>query len=161
MQNQLEQEAVSVRLYNYMCEEVVGSENIVRYRRMYYKLHEEISNDNELELISSGSKAEGLDLPVRILKVSTKMQNQLELETVSVLLYKYLCEKVVGSENIVRYRRLYHKLHDDISSDNCVEIISSGSRAEDLDLPRSHFDAMILWKLWEVYEDRPKDKEDI
>lgn len=55
------------------------------------------------------------------------MQNQFELETVSVRLYKYLCEEVIGSEN----------------------------------LPGSDFDTMLLWKLWEVYEDMPKDKVDV
>ncbi|VDI73611.1 Hypothetical predicted protein [Mytilus galloprovincialis] len=89
------------------------------------------------------------------------MEHQLELETVSVRLYKYLCEEVVGSENIVRYRRLFYKLHEDISIDDPIEIISSGSRAEGLDLPGSDFDMMFLWKLCEVYEDKPTDKEDV
>ncbi|XP_052081082.1 uncharacterized protein LOC127719084 [Mytilus californianus] len=89
------------------------------------------------------------------------MQNQLELKAVSVRLYKYLCEEVVGSENIVRYRRLYYKIHDDISNNINFEFISSGSKAEGLDLPGSDFDLMFLLKFWEVYEYTPKDKEDV
>lgn len=78
------------------------------------------------------------------------MQNQLELETALVRLYKYLCEEVVGSENIVRYRRLYYNLHDELSNDNEYELISSGSKVEGLDLPGSDFDVMLLLKSWEV-----------
>ncbi|VDI82798.1 Hypothetical predicted protein [Mytilus galloprovincialis] len=89
------------------------------------------------------------------------MQTQLELEAISVRLYKYLCEEVVGSENIVRYRRLYYKLHDDLSYDNNFEYVSSGSKAEGLDFPTSDFDWMILWKIWQVYDDTPKEKEDV
>lgn len=89
------------------------------------------------------------------------MQNQLEMEAVSVRLYKYMCEEIVGTENIVRYRRLYYKLHDDIFNDNRFEFISSGSKAEGLDFPESDFDFMLLLKSWEVYEDKTYDKDDI
>lgn len=70
----------------------------------------------------------------RILKVSTKMQNQLEFKTVSVRLYKYMCEEVVGPKKIVRYRRLYYELHDDMMDKPYYEFISS------FDLPGSDFD---------------------
>ncbi|VDI82800.1 Hypothetical predicted protein [Mytilus galloprovincialis] len=92
---------------------------------------------------------------------STKMQNNREMEAVSIRLYKYLCEEVVGSKSIVRYRRLYYKLHDDILSDNSREVISSGSKAEGLDLPGSDLDMMFCLKSWKVYEDKPKDKENV
>lgn len=40
-------------------------------------------------------------------------------------------------------------------------LLSSGSKAEGLDLPGRDFDIMMLFKLWEVYEDKPKDNEDV
>lgn len=89
-----------------------------------------------------------------------KMQNQHEQMALSVRIYKYLCEEVVGTENIVRYRRFYFKLYDEISNENDHAFISSGSKAEGLDLPGSDFDLMLLIKLWEVYEDKPKNKQD-
>lgn len=89
------------------------------------------------------------------------MQHELKLKEVSVSLYKYMCEKVVGSENIVRYRRLYCKRNDEIFDDNSSAIISSGSRAEGLDLPGSDYDIMFHAKNWSVYETKPNNDEDI
>ncbi|CAG2253866.1 unnamed protein product [Mytilus edulis] len=149
MHNQPELNAVSVRLYNYLCEDI-GSEKI------------------ESEFISSGNIAEGLNLPgsdidimirfktlevyenkpgdkedviildtenalpgFALLKGSSKMYNQPELKSVSVQLYKFLCDEIVGSEKVIRYKRLYCKLHDDILNDSESAFISSGSSAED------------------------------
>lgn len=80
------------------------------------------------------------------------MQNALELKAMSLRLYKYLCDEIVGSENIVRYKRLYCKLHDDILIYYDSEIISSGSKAEGVDLPGSDIDMMLLLKTWEAHE---------
>ncbi|XP_071128167.1 uncharacterized protein [Mytilus edulis] len=89
------------------------------------------------------------------------MQHELELKEVSVSLYKYMCENVVGSENVVRYRRLYCKLNDEIFDDSSYAIISSGSKAEGLDLPGSDYDIMFLAKNWLVYETKPNDDDDV
>lgn len=87
------------------------------------------------------------------------MQNNRELEAYSVWLYKYMCEEVVGSENVVWYRRLFFKLYDDIFSDIHHEFISSGSKAEGLDLPGSDIDLMFHNGLFEVYEDETKEED--
>lgn len=89
------------------------------------------------------------------------MQHELELKEVSVSLYKYMCEKLGGSANVVRYRRLYCKLNDEIFDDSSSAIISSGSKAEGLDLPGSDYDIMFLVKSWLVYETKPSDDEDV
>lgn len=65
-----------------------------------------------------------------------------------------MCEESIGSENIVRYR-FYYKLHADMVNQMFLEYISSGSKAENFNLPGSDFDLIILWKLWKVYEDKP------
>ncbi|CAC5365854.1 unnamed protein product [Mytilus coruscus] len=49
-----------------MCDEIVGSEKVVKYRRLFFKVYEYVQNNFLLPskyLISGGSKAEGLDLP--------------------------------------------------------------------------------------------------
>jgi hypothetical protein len=57
---------VSVKLYKYMCDEVVGSEKVVDYRRQFFNVFDDVYNyrqDKNWHHISSGSKAEGLNLP--------------------------------------------------------------------------------------------------
>ncbi|CAG2224723.1 unnamed protein product [Mytilus edulis] len=91
------------------------------------------------------------------------MHNQPEMKAVSVRLYKYLCDEIVGSEKVVRYKRLYCKLHDEILYDSESELtcISSGSMAEGLNLPGSDIDIMLVLKTSEVYENKPEDEEDL
>ncbi|XP_071150507.1 uncharacterized protein [Mytilus edulis] len=62
MNNQNYLQSLSCKLYHYLSENVVGSENVVRYRRYFYKCFDESLNYGETKLISSGSKPEGLDL---------------------------------------------------------------------------------------------------
>ena len=41
---------VSVKLYQYMCDEVVGSDKVVNYRRQFFKVYDDVQNhcgDNE------------------------------------------------------------------------------------------------------------------
>ena len=35
---------VSVKLCNYMCDEVVGSEKLVNYRRQFFSVHDDVRN---------------------------------------------------------------------------------------------------------------------
>ena len=56
---------VSVKLYKYMCDEVIGSEKVVNYRRHFFNVHDDVfnhCNDDQWHIISSGSKAEGFNL---------------------------------------------------------------------------------------------------
>ncbi|VDI60367.1 Hypothetical predicted protein [Mytilus galloprovincialis] len=69
---------------------------------------------------------------------------------ISLRLYDYLCESVVGSENIVVYRRQFFDVHDDFlncSGGHLVEYITSGSKAEGLDFPDSDLDIMLVHKI--------------
>jgi len=77
------------------------------------------------------------------------------MDDVSVKLYKYMCDEVVGSEKVVSYRRQFFKVYDDVQNhrgDSDWHIISSGSKAEGLDLPGSDFDVMFINTLIHVYE---------
>ena len=77
------------------------------------------------------------------------------MDDVSVKLYKYMCDEVIGSEKVVNYRRHFFNVHDDVfnhCNDDQWHIISSGSKAEGLDLPGSDFDLMLVNKNIHVYE---------
>ena len=77
------------------------------------------------------------------------------MEDVSVKLYKYMCDEVIGSEKVVNYRRQFFNVLDDVCNhfgDNAWHTISSGSKAEGLDLPGSDFDVMHVNKNIHVYE---------
>ena len=59
-------EDVSVKLYKYMCDEVIGFEKVFNYRRQFFNVHDDVCNhcgNNNWNTISSGRKAEGCDLP--------------------------------------------------------------------------------------------------
>ncbi|CAC5425672.1 unnamed protein product [Mytilus coruscus] len=80
----------------------------------------------------------------------TKASVRYSMEDISLRLYDYLCESVVGSENIVVYRRKFFDVHDDFlncNGGNLVEYISSGSKAEGLDFPGSDLDIMLVHKI--------------
>lgn len=89
------------------------------------------------------------------------MQNTQDLEAYSNRVYQYMCDEVVGSEKTVSKTRLLYKLQDDISNKKQYSVISSGSKAEGLNLPGSDFDIMILIKEYEVYEEEQGDREGV
>ncbi|CAC5365853.1 unnamed protein product [Mytilus coruscus] len=56
---------ISRYVYQYMCDEIVGSEKVVKYRRIFFKVFEYVQNrflSPSKYLVVTGSKAEGLDL---------------------------------------------------------------------------------------------------
>ena len=80
------------------------------------------------------------------------------MDDVSVKLYKYMCDEVVGSEKVVNSRRQFFSVFDDVCNhcgDTKWHTISSGSKAEGLNLPGSDFDVMCINKNIHVYE--PED----
>ena len=77
------------------------------------------------------------------------------MDDVSVKLYKYMCDEVIGSEKVVNYRRQFFNVLDDVYNhceNNNWHFISSGSKAEGLNLPGSDFDVMFINKHIHVYE---------
>ena len=77
------------------------------------------------------------------------------MDDVSVKLYKYMCDEVVGSEKVVNCRRQFFNVYDDVQNnrgDNPWHFISSGSKAEGLNLPGSDYDVMYINKHILVYE---------
>ena len=77
------------------------------------------------------------------------------MDDVSVKLYQFMCDEVVGSEKVVNFRRQFFNVYDDMCNHrgyNDWHFISSGSKAEGLNLPGSDFDVMHVNKSIHVYE---------
>ncbi|XP_071142024.1 cyclic GMP-AMP synthase-like [Mytilus edulis] len=75
----------------------------------------------------------------------------LEDNNISFQLYKYLCD-IVGSEEVVRTRREIFAAKDIGDHITAATFISSGSKAEGIDLKGSDYDLMILCDYYRVYE---------
>ncbi|CAC5409478.1 unnamed protein product [Mytilus coruscus] len=69
----------------------------------------------------------------------------------SIHFYKYLCQKI-GSGEVVKARRLKFISEDLSYSNSVVRQISSGSKAEGLNLKSSDLDMMFLIPFYVVYE---------
>ncbi|CAG2231752.1 unnamed protein product [Mytilus edulis] len=73
-------------------------------------------------------------------------------EELSLTLYHYL-SRIIGAEDIVKTRQNIFKVMDFVMNDNDgFTFISSGSKAEGIDLKGSDFDRMIVLKMVHVYE---------
>ncbi|CAC5400859.1 unnamed protein product [Mytilus coruscus] len=62
----------------------------------------------------------------------------------SICLYDYLCQNIVGSEDYVKLIRLMNASSDQINSDKSYTYITSGSFGEGLELKESDLDVMIV-----------------
>ncbi|CAC5367594.1 unnamed protein product [Mytilus coruscus] len=72
---------------------------------------------------------------------------------ISLALYRYLCQNIVGTEEHVKTIRLMNIMRDNFSSDTLVASITSGSYGKGLEMRGSDLDFMNVWKSLEVYED--------
>ncbi|VDI24806.1 Hypothetical predicted protein [Mytilus galloprovincialis] len=76
---------------------------------------------------------------------------------ISRQIYQYMCDEIVGSEKVVKYRRLFFKVYEYVQNNFCSPskyIIPSGSKAEGLNLPGSDIDIMLISKKYIVYESK-------
>ncbi|XP_071176585.1 uncharacterized protein [Mytilus edulis] len=81
------------------------------------------------------------------------------MEAKSKQIYKFLCDDIVGSERVVKYRRLFFKTYEYAQNkfySPSKYIITSGSKAEGLDLPGSDLDIMLVSKQHIVHEPIPQ-----
>ena len=65
---------------------------------------------------------------------------------ISVELYRYLCENIVGSEETVKSKRILLATYDHMTSNNSALQITSGSVGEGLELEGSDIDIMFVIK---------------
>ena len=72
---------------------------------------------------------------------------------ISLSLYRYLCHHVVGSEEAVKTRRMFHTMGDNLFHNEVFSKITSGSSGEGLDMKGSDLDIMFVFKDVNVYED--------
>lgn len=81
---------------------------------------------------------------------------------ISKQIYQFLCDRVVGSEKVVKYRRLFFKTYE-YTQNNCLSLskhlITSGSKAEGLGLPGSDLDSMRVSKEHIVHEPKLQPEE--
>lgn len=70
----------------------------------------------------------------------------------SLVLYHYLCQKIVGSEEHVNTIRMMNNVRDHTESNETMTIITSGSFGEGLDMRGSDLDVMIVLQYLEVCE---------
>ncbi|VDI81739.1 Hypothetical predicted protein [Mytilus galloprovincialis] len=72
-------------------------------------------------------------------------------KNISLQFYNYI-SNIVGSDEVVRARRLIFSEKDIVEKQPFVTCISSGSKAEGLDLKGSDYDQMLLFDFIRVYE---------
>ncbi|XP_063418890.1 uncharacterized protein LOC134701687 [Mytilus trossulus] len=71
---------------------------------------------------------------------------------ISIALYHYLCQHIVGSEDHVKQIRLMNAVRDDLTSNKKTTFITSGSFGEGLDMRGSDLDLMQVSRTFEAYE---------
>ncbi|CAC5397848.1 unnamed protein product [Mytilus coruscus] len=74
-------------------------------------------------------------------------------QQISMALYRYSCQNIVGSEDHVKTIRLMNTVRDNLLRNNIATTITSGSFGEGLDMKGSDLDIMQVFKVFEVYED--------
>ncbi|CAC5422833.1 unnamed protein product [Mytilus coruscus] len=74
-------------------------------------------------------------------------------KNISLALYRYMCQNIVGSENHVNTLRLMNTVRDNIQSGGIITYITSGSFGEGLEMRGSDLDIMRVIKSMEVHED--------
>ncbi|CAC5393318.1 unnamed protein product [Mytilus coruscus] len=80
----------------------------------------------------------------------SQTDRQLSLKT-----YQYLCN-IIGTEEVVKTRRRIYCALDSVLRISNFTVISSGSKAEGLDLKGSDYDQMFVLKYFQVYENTSK-----
>ncbi|CAC5377416.1 unnamed protein product [Mytilus coruscus] len=125
---------ISRQIYQYMCDEIVGSEKVVKYRRLFFKIYEYVQNNFLLTskyLISGGSKAEGLDLPgsdLDIMLISKKyIVYRSKTKTVNRrhAINKHIL--IIDTENAQPGFALLFVQNEPICDQNCVERKEDGT----------------------------------
>jgi hypothetical protein len=71
----------------------------------------------------------------------------------SLSLYKFVCRHIVGSEETVKTKRTLNTIRDNLSNDEDIVQITSGSFGEGLEMFGSDIDVMYVVPFVHVYED--------
>ncbi|XP_063414860.1 cyclic GMP-AMP synthase-like [Mytilus trossulus] len=76
----------------------------------------------------------------------------IETKTISLALYRYMYQNIIGSENHVKNLRLMNTVRDNMTSQKFTTFITSGSFGEGLEMRGSDLDVMYVIRKIEVYE---------
>ncbi|CAC5370105.1 unnamed protein product [Mytilus coruscus] len=76
-------------------------------------------------------------------------------EEMSRKIYQYLCN-IIGTEEVVKTRRKIFCELDSVIQITNISVLSSGSKAEGLDLKGSDYDHMHVYEMFQVYENKRK-----
>ncbi|CAG2231753.1 unnamed protein product [Mytilus edulis] len=74
-------------------------------------------------------------------------------EELSLEFYHYVCN-IVGSDDVVKTRRVFFTIMDHVNWNGVTTFISSGSKAEGLDIKGSDFDTMLVIDCMQCSPDR-------
>ena len=78
------------------------------------------------------------------------------MDSLSTDFYHYLCDDIVGSPEVVRHRRNFFQVVDDMTINEKdrakIDFASSGSKVEGLNLPGSDLDVMYIFRAKLVHE---------
>ena len=75
---------------------------------------------------------------------------------ISVSLYQFVCHHIVGSEEVVKTKRTFITIRDNMSMGANIIQITSGSFGEGLEMQGSDLDLMVVFSFAHVYEDISK-----
>lgn len=79
-------------------------------------------------------------------------------------LYQFMCDEIVGSKNVVKYRRRFLEVFEFVHN-NCLSpskyLVVSGSKAEGLNLSCSDLDIMLISNKYSVYESKSKSASEL
>ncbi|CAG2214389.1 unnamed protein product [Mytilus edulis] len=67
-------------------------------------------------------------------------------QNISIALYRFMCQNIVGTEDHVKQLRLINTVRDNLSSDEKMTFITSGSFGEGLEMRGSDLDIMFVLK---------------
>ncbi|CAC5406425.1 unnamed protein product [Mytilus coruscus] len=82
---------------------------------------------------------------------SYNVKQNTDPNTVSFVLYRYLWQNIVGTDNHVKTTRLLNTVRDDVICNKRRTTITNGSYGEGLEIRGSDLDMMHVKKLFEVY----------
>ena len=68
-------------------------------------------------------------------------------------MYQFLCPHIVGSEETVNTKRTFNSIRDNLTSNEALIQITSGSFGEGLEMKGSDVDMMFVSSIVHVYED--------
>ncbi|CAC5414199.1 unnamed protein product [Mytilus coruscus] len=144
---------ISISLYQYLCKNIVGSENHVKTLKLMNTVSDNLSSDDIRVSITSGSFGEGLQMIGSDLDIMNyHHENDTPFHHVSLSLYNYMCKHIIGTDNHIKTIRLMNTVCDNLSHYDYTVTITSGSFGEGLQMLGSDLDIMYVSKPINIHD---------